>query len=653
MVQKRDCDYAIHMVHGMLLDRASFPGPFYTLVEQIWETEADFTLAGHNHLGFPDAERDGKRFLNPGALARLSNHPLEMRRPVQVIYIDLGGSRPTYEKIGLRSAPPGEDVLDRSMQEEASFREERLAGYLAEIKAAGSYRAGGRAAPGGGDRPERATGAQDQVRGPAARRPGGGGAGPGGGRVMSSFKKAGGGEFSVPRTLGGHLRARPERDRRPLGLRQVGPGAGAALAVLQRAAGANFISVWARTCRVTVELDDGTRIARLRSTAGKKENQYILQRPGESEQVYVDLREIPLEIIRALDVRKVQVDEHNSVELNFGAQLDGPFLLAENGAVRAKVIGQLGGVHILDWAQKSTATDLRRLREEEGQLTAGIAGIESALGAYAHLTDLETGIKQLEEKVARIEAITADVASLEELRRQWQESSSALAEADRTLAALRPPGTGRGTGAGTGIHALRYRNLSAIAGDLGQVEQQLESARGRIASLVMLGEAEQRLGSLETLLGDYARLVQLAGEISQAAGQLDGAEKIAGLTGAVPGAESVTQRVDDLVPAVVGVDPGGRRPGGSDGGLAGCRPDQPPGLGTWKGSSPAWRLPAKVGKGCVLMHELWQDWQEKDRLPTREQAWRQSVIRRKWSSCWMITASCCRASAAVRSASAS
>jgi len=30
------------------------------------------------------------------------------------------------------------------------------------------------------------------------------------------------------------------------------------------------------------------------------------------------------------------------VELNFGTQLEGPFLLAENGAVRAKVIGQLG-----------------------------------------------------------------------------------------------------------------------------------------------------------------------------------------------------------------------------------------------------------------------------------------------------------------------
>ncbi len=138
VVQKRDCDYAIHMVHGMLLDRASFPGPFYTLVEQIWETEADFTLAGHNHLGFPDAEREGKYFLNPGALARLSNHPLEMQRPIQVVYIDLGGGRPVYEKIRLRSAPPGEEVLDRSRLEEASFQEVRLAGYLAEVKAAGS-----------------------------------------------------------------------------------------------------------------------------------------------------------------------------------------------------------------------------------------------------------------------------------------------------------------------------------------------------------------------------------------------------------------------------------------------------------------------------------------------------------------------------------
>jgi len=140
MIEKKDCDYAIHMVHGMLLQRALFPGASYTLIEQIWDTEADFTLVGHNHLGFPDTEKDGKYFLNPGALARLSNHRQEMTRPIQVLIIDLSGSRPAYKKIRLKSAAPGEDVLDRSRLEEAAFREQKLVGYLAEVKAAGSYR---------------------------------------------------------------------------------------------------------------------------------------------------------------------------------------------------------------------------------------------------------------------------------------------------------------------------------------------------------------------------------------------------------------------------------------------------------------------------------------------------------------------------------
>jgi exonuclease SbcD len=139
VIKKKNCDYAIHMVHGMLLQKTLFPGALYTLIEQIWDTEADFTLAGHNHLGFPDTERDGKYFLNPGALVRLSNHQQEMKRPVQVMIIDFCENPPTYEKIRLKSAAPGEDILDRSRLEEAAFREQRLAGYLTEVKAAGSY----------------------------------------------------------------------------------------------------------------------------------------------------------------------------------------------------------------------------------------------------------------------------------------------------------------------------------------------------------------------------------------------------------------------------------------------------------------------------------------------------------------------------------
>lgn len=308
--------------------------------------------------------------------------------------------------------------------------------------------------------------------------------------------------------------------------------------------GANFIRVGARTCRVTVELDDGTRVTRLRSISGKKENQYILQRPGEEEQVYVDLRETPLEIMQALDVRKVQVDERNSVELNLGGQLEGPFLLVENGAVRAKVIGQLGGVHILDWAQKSTGTDLRRLREEEGQLAAGIAGLESALGAYDHLPALEAGIGRIEEGVGRIEAIAADVDALSDLQRQWQEASAALAGAERVLDTLHALDRAEKLALELETVALKHGSLADIAVELGQVEQRLELNRSRVETLAVLDEMERKLERLEALGGNFARLTQLAEEISQVSVQLTGALRIANLTRSVPEAEALWQQAE-------------------------------------------------------------------------------------------------------------
>ena len=311
--------------------------------------------------------------------------------------------------------------------------------------------------------------------------------------------------------------------------------------------GANFIRVGARSCRVTVELDDGARIGRLRTTAGKNLNQYILQRPGEQEQVFEGFNnEIPLEIVQASEIRKVLVDEHNKVELNFGAQLDGPFLLTENGSVRAKVIGQLGGVHILDWAQKSTGTDLRRLREEDGQLTAGIANLESTLGGYVHLPALEAGINRLEQLLGRIEVITVTVAALEELQHQWQEASAALAEAGRVLAALGLLHQAEERTLQLEVVAQDHRSLSAIDAELAQVNRQLKLSQGRIVALAMLGEAEQRLESLSMLLEDCSRLAQLDGDISQTSGQLTRVERIASLTSPVPVAEDLWQRVGGL-----------------------------------------------------------------------------------------------------------
>jgi len=81
IVKKQNCDVAIHICHGALLDRSFGPMVKYTLIDDIASlTEADYTLSGHYHLGYADVCRDGKWFLNPGALVRLSASSGEISR---------------------------------------------------------------------------------------------------------------------------------------------------------------------------------------------------------------------------------------------------------------------------------------------------------------------------------------------------------------------------------------------------------------------------------------------------------------------------------------------------------------------------------------------------------------------------------------------
>lgn len=141
VVSEVSADVAIHMVHGMLLDRPVFPGAPCTLLENIaGETKATFTLAGHAHLGFRDFEWEGKFFINPGALVRLSALPQEIKRKPAVLLLDFSTGSSKFKKIFLESALPGEDVLDRAHIEQAEFQKEKLSLLIQGIKSGGDYR---------------------------------------------------------------------------------------------------------------------------------------------------------------------------------------------------------------------------------------------------------------------------------------------------------------------------------------------------------------------------------------------------------------------------------------------------------------------------------------------------------------------------------
>lgn len=110
MVKKNRCDIALHVTHGMLLPRAFSEKVPCTLISEIISTDADFTLGAHAHLGYHEVVAD-KYFLNPGALARLTNLKQELLRRPKVLFMEFN-SQTSYKFIPLEAVQPGSDIME-------------------------------------------------------------------------------------------------------------------------------------------------------------------------------------------------------------------------------------------------------------------------------------------------------------------------------------------------------------------------------------------------------------------------------------------------------------------------------------------------------------------------------------------------------------
>jgi len=134
-----DVDFAINMIHGMLLDKPFLKGVPHVLLKDIEDTEADITLAGHYHSGFGIKKIGQKYFVNPGSLARISNTVGELTRKPKVVLITLQSTIDIRE-IELLSAPPGDEVLDRSELEDSYERTQKLYTFYSTISSTTNFK---------------------------------------------------------------------------------------------------------------------------------------------------------------------------------------------------------------------------------------------------------------------------------------------------------------------------------------------------------------------------------------------------------------------------------------------------------------------------------------------------------------------------------
>ena len=137
------------VAHGMALtDKPGFEMR-HTLLKDIamHEDAPCILIVGHEHLGFgarwyPKADGTEMLAINPGALCRLSAHPGEIERTVQVCLLEIHGKvdgllKCDVEMIPLASAKPGHEVLSRVHLEQQAQREERMTKFFDLLAAEG------------------------------------------------------------------------------------------------------------------------------------------------------------------------------------------------------------------------------------------------------------------------------------------------------------------------------------------------------------------------------------------------------------------------------------------------------------------------------------------------------------------------------------
>lgn len=133
IITEKSAMYALHAVHGMLMPKPFIPGAYVVLTENIKETLADVTIAGHYHLGFKPVAINDKLFINPGGIVRKNNDEKEIERIPGVLLLEFGNAI-SYKFIPLSCAKDGQEVLDRSEIIERQAADIKINNFLGEIR---------------------------------------------------------------------------------------------------------------------------------------------------------------------------------------------------------------------------------------------------------------------------------------------------------------------------------------------------------------------------------------------------------------------------------------------------------------------------------------------------------------------------------------
>ncbi|SJZ31209.1 AAA family ATPase [Selenihalanaerobacter shriftii] len=277
--------------------------------------------------------------------------------------------------------------------------------------------------------------------------------------------------------------------------------------------GDDFIQVGTNQCRVGILLDNGYRVIRERSN---KVNRYIVIDNNGEKEIYTGFgTNVPQEVIEAHQMLKVALDNDTETTLNLDYQLAGPFLLNDSGFTKAKAIGQLTGVHIIDSAIKDVAIDLRRARGKKKNELAEIDKIDEKITDYEDLPQLKEEIERKERLFKEIKMVNEKLNTYQQLKKEWEELNKEKVKIQKILDKLNQLEKIESLYTEINNQQEELFKLKELYKEWKQVNQEIKNLNQLLKELQNLNKVEDHYRQMQQLYNQIKDLTNLDNELKK------------------------------------------------------------------------------------------------------------------------------------------
>ncbi len=262
---------------------------------------------------------------------------------------------------------------------------------------------------------------------------------------------------------------------------------------------------------VSLLLNDGTKITRGKKLSGKKtitsKNTYTIEYPDGNISTNENFGgDVPQEVLNACGIKILKIDKDLTEIPNFSFQLEAPFLVSSNGAIRSKTIGKLINANLFDAAIRDIKNDVSDLGRKTKEKSKDYEILNEKLKEYDTLEEEEKNLKEIEKSITSYENIQSTIEKLNNYSFQLDRIQREKSKLKEVISILEPIDKGI---LSLKDLELKYREYK----DLSKAQQTLTLLRQNKNMTKIVVDKLQNISPAEAI---YAKLVANANHFSVA-----------------------------------------------------------------------------------------------------------------------------------------